>query len=247
LRIWDLAHPDAPPTRLPGHDGPVHALSLAPSGELASGGVDGAFRVWDLSSGTSRVVGHVDGELKQLAFVDGGRTAIGLADRAVVQWDVATGAREMLLELPDVSRRMSISTDETTIAACGNDGLVHTLDRATGARQELAGHIGPCRLVAFSPDGEWLASAGQDGTVRIWSLAVGAGAIVHRHAQAVRSMQWSSDGAWLATSSNDGTAWIGAGDRVSILPASPAELLEEIDARTSAEIDDQGYMVGTRY
>ena len=47
LLIWDVRHPDAPPTLLGRHDARISALAVLRDGTVVSGGVDGRVLIWD--------------------------------------------------------------------------------------------------------------------------------------------------------------------------------------------------------
>lgn len=72
-------------------------------------------------------------------------------------------------------RAVVVSPDGTTLASCGNDGLIKLWDAATGApRRTLAGHAAHVYNVAFHPSGTRLVSADLMGVVKDWDITTGA-------------------------------------------------------------------------
>jgi len=99
--LREISDPEAAtPTLLPvGHAGEVNALALLPNGLLASGGGDGAVRIWEVD--TSREVRVLEGHrgwVRALAALPEGLLASGGADGTVRIWNVDTGREVRVLK-----------------------------------------------------------------------------------------------------------------------------------------------------
>ena len=162
---------------LRGHPRVVQCLTYDPRGRyIASAGLDGAVRLWDMETGEAAGVleGHKpleeaygNGGVNYLVFSgDGKLLASAGGDEVVRVWDV----------------------DEKRL------------------QREFQGHNGSVQQVAISHGGEWVASASSDETARLWSLAPdGEEFVLKGHSDWVRSVAFSVDDMRLASSSDDGS------------------------------------------
>ena len=210
---WDLGEVATDPDPLLGPTDDGTSVLLSTDGSLAaSGGEDGAVRLWDVVRGEAR------GELRAdegtwvsgLAFSPDGSLLATIDDEAgtVRLWDVASG--EPRGELRDEGTWVSalaFSPDGSLVAAAGDDGVV-LLDVASGEpRGELRDEGTWVSALAFSPDGTLLA-AGDDeaGTVQLWDVASGEprGELRADEATSVWTVGFSPDGSLVAAAGGDG-------------------------------------------
>jgi hypothetical protein len=160
-----------------------------PSGRtlLATGGDDGAVRLWDPATGTLiSDLASQSGTIRALATVpdSSGRTllATGGDDGAVRLWDPATGT--LISELASQSGTIRAlatvpdSSGRNLLATGGSDGAVRLWDPATGTPvgEPLRGHTDAVFVLATVPGSSGrtlLATGGSDGAVRLWDPATG--------------------------------------------------------------------------
>ncbi len=188
------------------------SVAYSPDGKrLASIGVDGTAKVWDV--GTGELVRSLSGEPDtigyDIAFSPDGRLLAASWASQVSVWDAASG--ELLLRLPGqvvgmgTTDRLAFSPDSARLAVANMDGQPKVFDAANGRELlVLAGHEGVTDGLTYSPDGKRLATGDSAGVVKIWDAAGGQELATLEHGGWVHGLAFSPDGRNLAAAGEDG-------------------------------------------
>ncbi len=159
----------------------IYSAVFSPDGMLvASGGADGAIRLWDVRTGAQlfALEAH-QGLVRSLAFSpNGSLLASAGKDGKAILWDVASGTPRLTLrDQGQAVEGISFSPDATVLASGGEGGMVQLWDVATGT--ELTAllitatsdyTLNRVTALAFSPDGTMLAAGVSDGTVHLFAV-----------------------------------------------------------------------------
>ncbi|HEY6890890.1 MAG TPA: NB-ARC domain-containing protein, partial [Solirubrobacter sp.] len=188
-----------------GHHGGVWSVAWSPSGlQLASGGADGAVRVWDTDAAGRQAAtlgGHA-GAVRSVAWSpDGRRLASGGDDGTLRIFDANAweAAPSVLTGHAGAVWSVAWSPGGERLASSSSDGTVRVWEPGRSV-VALTGHEGTVWSVAWSPDGARLASGGADRRVLVWALDERAEPLVlGRHDGWVTAVEWSPDGGAIAT------------------------------------------------
>ena len=208
--VWSVA--DGSQQYLKGHRSvSVMGLSWHPTYPMiATGADDRTVRLWNLATGTSRLLCQLEVAVKSVAWSpDGGRLAVTEEDGTVSIWDVQK-------DVPPLRARVHEATvyqacwcpDGQALVTCGTDGAINVL--ATDDLRIIhtfRGYAGSVGSICLSPDGSLIASASEDTTIRVWDLARGTEAVVlERHTSWALAVEFSPNSAFLASASASGSA-----------------------------------------
>lgn len=160
--------------------GLVRSLSISADGRtFASGGTDGAVRLWQLSSGklmhtfARRLLagsGHA-ATVTALAFHPDGRALYSASeDGTIKEWDSAQ--RCLLNTMPTsgwIPTDLLVTPEGTQFVSPNSDGQIVVWDIETLLPSErLTQHQQRVTAAALSTQGDLLVSAGSDGTIKLW-------------------------------------------------------------------------------
>ncbi|MGB3787483.1 MAG: serine/threonine-protein kinase [Phormidesmis sp.] len=173
-QTWQRQHRLAPDIGL------VKSLSVSSAGQIfVSGGVDGAVRLWQLSTGqlvhsfARRLLvgtGHA-AAVTALAFHPDGRALYSASeDGTMKEWD--STQRCLLNTMPTAGwtpTDLLVTPDGTQLISPNSDGQIVVWDIETLLPSErLTQHQKRVSAVAISQPGDLLVSASDDGTVKLW-------------------------------------------------------------------------------
>jgi WD40 repeat protein len=196
---------------LKGHTNGVCDASFSPDGvQLVSAAHDGSARVWNLRTGSCRVLkGHRGGVLRAMFFSNGRRVLTTSMDATARCWDVETGEVTVSLEgHRDYVMDAKLTPDGLQVVTASQDGTVRLWDLSDG-REVHAWQSGPALDCTFdlSTDGTFVAFVTSEGA----SVCVAAtGEVVWRQLlppesdRGVDCIAFSADGRTLATGRSDG-------------------------------------------
>ncbi len=181
---------------------------------LATGGWDGAVKLWDVQSGTLLWTSWHTDLVFSVAFAPDAHTLASCGNDATVRlWEVSSGKQIQTLASPGGAMyALTWSSDGQMLAGGCYDGSIRLWQVQSGSAiyaRALIGHNNWVHGLTFAPDSARLASGSWDSTVKLWDVA--SGRVLQTltgHTQQVYDVVWSPDGGTVASASSDKTIWL---------------------------------------
>ncbi|NET26753.1 serine/threonine-protein kinase [Okeania sp. SIO1I7] len=189
---------------------PDDCIAISSDGQtIVSGSKDRTIKVWDLTTGSLKVILTDSDSVDSVAISPEGKTVIsGDYDNSIKVWDVATGTlKATFTGHTDPVVSVAFSPDGKTVISASLDKTIKVWDLATGTlKATLTGHDARILSLAISPDGKTIVSGSDDKTIKVWDLATGAiKGTFTGHSARILSVAISSNGKRVVSGSSDKT------------------------------------------
>ena len=215
----------------------INSIAFSPDGKtfVTVDGVYGIVKVWDIITGNTIDLGHV--ELMPISFSHDSTMLASGGDSGVRLWDVNTGDNVANIPVKQKSRvrLVSFSPDGRTLAyRVSGEKFTRLWDITT---QTEAGIIENPSIEswAFSPDGNTLASAA-GRIITLWDVVTRQPvATLEGHLDRIDSLIYSPDGNTLASTSWD--------DTVRLWDIATHQNIETFEGRSSAAFSPDGTLL----
>jgi WD40 repeat protein len=175
--VWDV-----PSRRIVRRFGPVgqggaSGAAISPDDRvIATAGVDGVLRAYDIGTGRKIGAHKTKGSLQDVDFSPDG-TLIATAGLAgdITIWNVKRRALQRTIRHTDAVIALGFSPDGKTIATGDLPGNVEFWNPSDGRKvgPTLGGHNSLVLSLSFSPSGTQLVTTAGDGLLRLWDVASG--------------------------------------------------------------------------
>ena len=167
IRLWDTDTGKIK-TTLEGHTKRVTSVAFSPEGQvLASGDLEGVIRLWNVRTGTHRMIATPHKSVNVVAFSPDGQTILSRQDKDFRLWDIETGQLKTRLEDTKQIQNITFSPNGQLLVGANNKEI-RLWDAGTGKIKTKVKNSVWNKLLAFSPDGKTLAHAGgNDYTVQL--------------------------------------------------------------------------------
>jgi WD40 repeat protein len=155
----------------------VGVLAWSGSGTLASGGTEGAIRVWNLGTGKAVRTLHEQPSVNSLAWSPDGRLLAGGANEDIARvYSAATG--KVLHELeqagsPRTVTGLAFSPDGNILASGRDNHTMQLWNVKTGKLVHGLATMAPVLAVTWPAGSSTVATATTDGAVRFWDSIPG--------------------------------------------------------------------------
>jgi WD40 repeat protein len=182
--------------------GRINAAAYRHDGKwLATGGDDGAIRIWDTADG-KLVCMLVGDPVWSLSWSKDGKVLAASRDRTTVLWEVEAG--RLLRRLP-LAGELRWSPQENILAIFNGNGILSLWDASTERMVRTFTFPKQGWAMAWSPDGKTLALGFADKTIRLWDTASGKEVrkLEGHESGYIRGLAWSPDGKRLVTTALD--------------------------------------------
>lgn len=196
---------------LPGHDGGTNAVAWQPgTAVLASGGQDGAVRLWDGGAGQHVATAALGRSwVEHLAWrpTAGSPTLAAAAGRRLVFLNPDAGVRHAFADAPKTITALAWHP-QGGCAAVACFGGVCLWDGDDCVAQKEYPYGNGIHALAWSPDARWLVSGNQDPSVHIWMPGTDTELQMSGYEGKVRHLSFDPTSRWLATSGGpDACVW----------------------------------------
>lgn len=187
---------------LEGHDGGTTSVAWRPRDAdlVASGGLDGAIRVWSASGAHAARVHEVSpiDWVQRVAWRPDGAVLAGIAGRALVVLD-DDGIAHRFDDHESTLTDMAWHPRGRAIAVSHYGGLTSWSPRHADGTPRRFRWKGSSLRLAWSPDGRHVATGDQDSTVHFWIMKSGKDLQMWGYPRKVQELSWDSVGRHLAT------------------------------------------------
>jgi len=186
--------------------------------QLATGGYDGVFKLWDVKSRTAVKTQPLGGRSNYVIGISSDGQSLATVDRkwVVTIWDAQTGRAVSKLDTKAPGTRCAVfSPEEDLIATAGFTETVQLWDVKEGRlKSTVTSPAAPVSCLRSSPDGKTLAVAGLNGRVSLLEFPSGRElATINAHSEGISCLAFAANGKTLASGSSDKSVKIWELDR----------------------------------